>query len=146
MAVLILSLVGGLLIRKLNIKAVYLARINAEIARIEPQATKTRTMFQSVKAIKEQMFKRPLSIDVISDLCRLTSDGILLNMIDFERERALTVRGTAPSLSDTLKYMNNLAGLPYLQDVKIRNVSKKKADGGQETEFEITGNVVKGRY
>lgn len=144
LAVLVLVLIGGLLVKKLNDKAVYLTRINAEIARIEPQAAKTRTMLKSVKVIKEQMFKRPLSIDVVGDLSRLAPDGILLMMIDFERERSLTVRGTAPSLSDTLKYMNVLAGLPYLQDVKIRNVSKKKAEGGEETEFEITGNVIGG--
>ena len=58
-------------------------------------------------------------------------------MIDFEREKSVTVRGSASALDEVLKYSEALKGSSYFEKVNVKYANKRKASGKEMVDFEI---------
>ena len=145
LSALIVLVASGLALKKLHDKTLYLSQINSEINRIEPQATKAKKMLKDITVIKEEMNKKPRAIDVIGELHKMSSQDISLNMIDFEREKSVTVRGSASALDEVLKYSEALKASSYFEKVDVRYANKRKASGKEIVDFEIDCILAKGK-
>ena len=137
LSALVVLVASGLAMKKLHDKTLYLSRINAEIGRIEPQAAKAKKMLKDIRVIKEEMNKKPRAIDIIGELHKTSSASISLNMIDFEREKSVSVRGSASALDEVLKYSEALKGSSYFEKVDVKYANKRKASGQEIVDFEI---------
>jgi len=145
LSVLIVLAAFGLALKKLHDKTLYFSQINLEINRINPQAAKAKKMLKDISVIKEEMNKKPRAIDVIGELHKTSSEGISLSMIDFEREKSVTVRGSASALDEVLKYSKALKGSSYFEKVDVKYASKRGASGKEIVDFEIDCILVKGK-
>lgn len=134
-------LVAGIVTKKIHDNAVKLSYVNSEIKKIEPKVSMAKRMLGNMAAIEEATGLRPLSVDMLSEVSRLTPQGILLNMLEYESRKSFTVRGTAPSLSDVFKYVTELEKSQYLENVKVKYGTKRVVSGREFVDFEITGSI-----
>lgn len=140
LAALLVTLLSGLLIKKMRDKYVYLASINAELKKMDPKIAAAKKMMKDISVTSKIMARKPLAVDVLSEVCGITPGGVSLSTLDFESGKSLTVRGTAPALSDVLKYVAILENSPYFEGVKVKYANKRMAENREVTDFEI--NVV----
>lgn len=134
---LILLVASALAVKKLHDKTAYLSEINLEINRIAPQAAKAKKMLKDITVIREEINRKPRAIDIIGELHKTSSEDISLNMIDFEREKSVIVRGSAAALDEVLKYSEALKGSSYFEKVNVKYASKRKTAGMEIVDFEI---------
>jgi Tfp pilus assembly PilM family ATPase len=134
---LLTALICGVLIKKMRDKYVYLASISAELKKIEPGIAATKKMMKGVSVTRQMMARKPLAVDVFTEACGITPAGMSLSTLDFESEKSLTVRGTAPALADVLRYVTILEDSPYFEGVKVKYANKRMSENKEITDFEI---------
>ena len=134
------TLAFGVLIKKMHDKYAYLAYISAELKRIEPDIATAKKMMKGMSVTRQIMARKPLAVDVFTEACGITPAGMSLSALDFESEKSLTVRGTAPALGDVLRYVTILENSPYFEGVKVKYANKRMSENKEITDFEI--NVV----
>lgn len=127
----------GLFIKKLHDKGVYLSAVNAELKKIEPKIAAAKNMMKGVTVVREAMARKPLAIDIVSEIYEITPHGVSLNMLDFESGKSLAVRGSAPVLSDVFKYVTILENSPFFEGVKVKYANKRTAENREIADFEI---------
>ena len=137
---LLVTLVFGVLIKKIRDKYVYLASISAELKKMEPDIAAAKKMMTDVSVTRQIMARKPLAVDVFTEACGITPAGMSLSTLDFESARSLTVRGTAPALGDVLRYVTILENSPYFEGVKVKYANKRMSENKEITDFEI--NIV----
>lgn len=137
---LLVTLVSGLLVKKMRDKYVYLSSINAELKKMDPKIAIAKKMMKDISITSKIMARKPLAVDVLSEVCGITPGGVSLSTLDFESGKSLTIRGTAPALSDVLKYVVILENSPYFEGVKVKYANKRMAENREVTDFEI--NVI----
>ncbi len=134
----IVALALGIFIKKLHDNSVYFSMINRELKKIESKVAATKKMVREMSVIRQAMSKRPLAIDIVSEICGITPNGVSLSMIDCESGKSVTVRGNAPSLSDAFKYVALLENSPVFEGVKVKYANKRTAENKETADFEIT--------
>ncbi|MDP3790736.1 MAG: pilus assembly protein PilM [Candidatus Omnitrophota bacterium] len=137
LSLLLCAIIFGITVKKLHDKHIYLSVMNTELKKIEPDVVFAKKMAKDIKVIQEMMDRKPLAIDVISEVYAITPGGISLNIIDFESGKTLTVRGNAPALSEVLKYVTSIEGSPYFEGVKIKYANKRIVENREAVDFEI---------
>ena len=131
------ALIGGLLIKKLHDKNVYLAAIDAELQKIKPKVSRAKKMVKDISLAHSMMARKPLAIDVVSEIYATVPGNISLSMLDFESGKSVTARGSSAALSDVLKYVTILENSPYFESVKVKYANKRMAENKEVTDFEI---------
>lgn len=135
---LIAIIASGLVVKKLHDKKIYISRINAELAKIGPKVKKAKQISREIGVVTEKMSERPLAIDLVSEIFRITPGGVSLAMMEYESGKAVALRGIAPSLSDAFKYVATLEKSQYFENVKVRYANKRLGTAAGETaDFEI---------
>ena len=132
-----------LVAKKVHDRQVYLSVISAELKNMEPKVAKAKKMMKDIAVIRETKAKKPLAIDCLSEITSLTPSGISLGTVEYESEKTITVRGSAPALSDCLKYVSLLDGSPLFEGVKIKYANKRMAENREVTDFEINADLTK---
>ena len=105
---------------------------------MEPEVAAAKKMAKDIGIVRQVMARKPLAIDIISEIYGITPAGVSLNMIDFESGKSLTARGSAPTLSDVFKYVTLLENSPYFESVKVKYANKRASERGEIADFEIT--------
>ncbi|MCX5667988.1 MAG: pilus assembly protein PilM [Candidatus Omnitrophica bacterium] len=134
---LLVTMISGVLIKKMRDKYVYLASISAELKKMEPNIAVAKKMAKDVSVTRQIMGRKPLAVDVFTEACGITPAGMSLSTLDFESGRSLTVRGTAPALGDVLRYVTILENSPYFEGVKVKYANKRMSENKEITDFEI---------
>jgi Tfp pilus assembly PilM family ATPase len=127
----------GLAAQKIFDKTRLIRLINARIKVMEPRVLKAKRMRDDLKIIKNELQKKPLAIDVLSEVYKITPGEISFNLLDYESDKSLVLRGNAPSLDRIITFLTILEDSPYLENVKLKYTTKRTARGAQKTDFEI---------
>jgi len=136
----------GLVVKKLHDKKVYIAAIDSELAKIAPKVKKAKQMSKEIDVVTQKSSERPLAIDLVTEIFRITPAGVSLAVMEYESGKAVALRGTAPSLSNVFKYVATLEGSPYFENVKVRYANKRSGLASAETaDFEIVCPVSKAK-
>ena len=130
-------------VKRLHDKSVSLSGIDGRLKAIASEVSKVRKMADDINIVTSQMDKKPLAVDVVREVYRVTPSAVLLSMLDFERQEALTTRGSAPALNDVIGYVNALENSLYFESVKVKYVTKRVAAGKETVDFEISCNLTK---
>ncbi|MBL7156749.1 MAG: pilus assembly protein PilM [Candidatus Omnitrophica bacterium] len=123
--------------KKIFDKSRYLGLLNSKIKTMEPKVKKAKRMREDIRIIKNVVQKKPLAIDVVAEIYKVTPGGVTFNLIDYESDRSLALRGTAPSLDAVIKFITILEKSQYFENVKVKYTAKRSISGSQVTEFEI---------
>jgi Tfp pilus assembly PilM family ATPase len=127
----------GLIAKKLFDKARYLALLERRIKAVEPMVNKATRMKEDIGIIKRQIRKKPLAIDVLAEIYKVTPGSISFYLIDYESNKSLTLKGSAPSLSVIIEFIHALEDSKHFENIKLKYTAKRKLRGKQITEFEI---------
>ena len=133
----------ALVVKITHDKTAVLASLNAELATLEPKVGKAKKMAEAMSALTEAVSERPRSADVLAEICRVTPDGTLLNMLDYESGTALIVRGEAPLLDGVIAFNAALEKSPYFENCKIRRAAKRMVSGNESVDFELGATISK---
>jgi len=128
----------GLAGQKIFYKYRLLALMDSEIKIIEPRVTEAKRMRGDLKIIKNEIEMRPLAIDVLAEIYRITPNDMAFNLIDYENKKSLALRGTASSLESIIGFITILEGAEYFGNVKLKYTAKRKRRNAEKTDFEIT--------
>ena len=134
---LIIVMAFGLILKKIHDKHLYITYIDVELAKIEPQVKTAKKMAKEIEIITSKIAERPLAIDLVSEVFRITPSGVTLTMMEYESRKTVTLRGTAPSLSDIFNYVATLEKSPYFKNVKVKYANKRTGQSQNTADFEI---------
>lgn len=133
----------GVLTQKLFYRAGFLRMLNSRIKTMEPEVTKAKRMKGDLKIIKNEIRKKPLAIDILSEIYKITPPGITFSLVDYESNKSLVLRGSASTLDGVVKFIKILEDSQYLENVKLKYTTKRKRSGGEKIDFEITSLLVR---
>ena len=136
-ALIIVMAFGGVL-KKLHDKRAYISYIEKELAKIEPQVKSARKMAKAIDLVTSKIAERPLAIDLAAEVFKITPSGVTMTMMEYESNKAVTLRGNAPSLSEIFKYVTILGKSPYFKNVKVKYANKRISQATEAADFEIT--------
>ena len=131
------ALVFGLLIKKLHDKRAYLVAIDAELQKMKPNVSLAKKMAKDISFTLSILARKPLAIDIVSEIYATAPGNISLSVLDFESGKSVAVRGSSPALSDVLKYVTILENSPYFESVKVKYANNRMAENRKVTDFEI---------
>lgn len=143
LSAILIIMVFGISVKKLHDKSVYFAVMNKELVKIGPRVTDAKKMLKDINVIREAMARKPLAIDIISEICGITPGNISLNALDYESGKSLSVRGTASALGDVFKYVTILENSPYFDGAKVRYANKRTFENREVAEFEINAFITR---
>ena len=137
LSLLVLSMIFILVVKKLYDKAVYLSYINFELKKMSPQVAGAKKMLKEIAIVRDQVRKKPYSVDIVTEIHKITPDGISLNFMDFESGKSVILRGNTSALSDVFKYVSILEKSPYFNGAKVRYATKRVTSKAEIIDFEI---------
>ncbi len=140
---LIIFIAFGVVLKKLHDKEAYLSYVDSEIGKISGEVKTARTMAKEIEIVTSKIAERPLAIDLVSEIFKITPRGITLTMMEYESHKAVTLRGSAANLSDVFKYVTILENSPYFADVKVKYANKRMGQASPSADFEIAAPVTK---
>ena len=132
-AILFLGITGKIMLNRIR----QLEDINAKISSMEPTVLKARKMKEDIKIIKSTVMKKPLAVDLLSEIYKITPEGIVFDMIDYESDKFLILRGSAGSLDSVIQYIKALETSDYFESVKMKYTAERFSSGKSSTDFEI---------
>jgi len=127
----------GILGQKLFEKHTILRRFNTEIKTIEPRVEAANKMRADLKIIKKDILRKPLAIDVLAEVYRITPTDISFNLMDYDTGKSLVLRGNGPSLDGIIRYISALEASGYFENVKLKYTTKRSFRGREKTDFEV---------
>ncbi|MFA5143370.1 MAG: pilus assembly protein PilM [Candidatus Omnitrophota bacterium] len=140
---LIIAIIFGTILKKLYDKVIYISYVDSELAKISPQVKQAKKMVKEMDIITAKIAERPLAIDIVTEVFKITPPGVTLTMMEYESNKAVSLRGTAPSLSDIFQFVTTLERSAYFDNVKVKYANKRAGQGVNIADFEITCPVAK---
>ncbi len=129
------SLIG---FEKIYKRTVYLDYLKKEYAAVRAQAEDVERLIGKIKLAAEQTGGKTDFQEVLFDINTVLPDSLILTSIDYnDREKTVLIRGTAREMSSVFQFLSTLESTPSLEQVKTRNVTKRKAGEQEVSEFEI---------
>jgi hypothetical protein len=139
----IVLLAFAFVVKRLHDKSVSLSGIEGRLKAIASDVSRVRKMDEDIRIVNSEMNKKPLAVDIVREVYRVTPPAVLLGMLDFERQEDMTLRGSAPALNDVIGYVNALENSFYFESVKVKYATKRAAAGKETVDFEITCGLTK---
>ena len=139
--ILILSLFvfgGGIFLERIYAKTLLLKRLDARSVKLEKETSGLKKEDLKIKLIRKKIDTENSAIEVFLEVHKLTPQEIYLQCVTFEEGKSLSLRGTSQSMSEVFKFVKILQKLPVFKDVKTKYVTKRKLEGKDLTDFEIT--------
>jgi len=127
----------GLIGKEIYDKAGMLKKLKSRILTMEPLIEKAKRMKKDIEIIKKEIRKKPLAIDVLAGIYKLTSGDISLYLVDYESNKNLVLKGSAPALNNIINYLKKLEDSNLFGSVKLKYTNNRKIKGTKITEFEI---------
>ena len=142
MAALLLSILmvfSGMVSARLYFKSQYLSQLRQEVQKTDEKAREVERLRKEIKIVKESRDIQSSSIEVLSLLYKLIPPEIYFNAVTFKKREYLILTGAAEEMSDVFKFVTVLEKQPVFNNVKIKQLTKRKKQGGREqSDFEIT--------
>ncbi|MFH1723974.1 MAG: PilN domain-containing protein [Elusimicrobiota bacterium] len=138
----ILALIwGGIAYVKQDRAQARLARLQREWTAISPRAGELKRMAAQVKIVEGETAGQVSALDVLASLHRIVPAHITLGGLNFESDGRVSIRGSAPSLSDAVGLVGLLERSPTFVGVELKSSNVLKRDGRDVVEFQIQGRA-----
>ena len=99
--------------------------------------SRAKKMAKEIDLVTSKIAERPLAIDLANEVFKITPSGVSLTMMEYESNKTITLRGTAPTLSDVFKYVTILGKSAYFKNVKVKYANKRVSQTSEMADFEI---------
>ena len=141
--ILLVGILGaGVFLEKIYAKTLLLKRLNTQLIRLEKETSGLKKENLKINLIRSRVNASNSAIEVLRQIHKVAPQEIYLAAITFEEGKTLSLRGTSESMSEVFKFVKTLEELPIFKDVKTKYVTKRKIEGKDLTDFEITCPLV----
>lgn len=141
-AVLVLSFLT--MLSGIFFKSAYLKKLDERYAPMMEESRKLEKDYARISTIRHYLENRGYSLEVLTELYRLTPLEIALSDIRLDEQRRFSIKGTAEAMSVVFSFVDSMEKSGYFKDVKTKYTTKRR-DGMKEfTDFEITAAIDKG--
>ena len=119
-------------------KNIYLAKLKRMVSKIGSDADDIEKMRALISLVEKRLDSRGSSIEVISEIYRITPKEIYLTDINIDEKQAIVLKGGGAAMSDVFKYVKTLEESHMFETVKTTYTTTKKDRGTEFAEFEIS--------
>lgn len=138
----LISIASLISVEKMYKKSSYLNLLRKQYHSVSGEAEGVERLVAKMKLAHEQndTFNDPL--DVLKDINEVIPNNIVLTAFQYNRgDQSLVLRGTSSEMSTVFQFLTTLENTPTLEQVKTRNVTKRKVDNKELAEFEIAAHI-----
>ncbi|MFA6216152.1 MAG: pilus assembly protein PilM [Candidatus Omnitrophota bacterium] len=125
------------MVAKIYFKSAYLKKINHEFTSVHEQAVKLENDSAKISLIKNYVFSRGYSLEVLTELYTISPLDLALHDIRFDDQGKFSVKGTAESMSVVFSFVDSMEKSKYFKEVKTKYTTKRKEGKKDVTDFEI---------
>ncbi len=118
-------------------KNAYLKKIGHEFTVIHEEAVKLENDSAKISLIKNYLFSRGYSLEVLTELYTISPLDLALNDIRYDDQGKFSVKGTADSMSAVFSFVDSMEKSKYFKEVKTKYTTKRKEGKKDVTDFEI---------
>ena len=137
-------LVFFIMLSNIFFKSVYLKNLDERYTPMIGESRKLEKDYTRISTIRHYLENRGYSLEVLTELYRLTPLEIALGDIRLDEQRKFSIKGTAEAMSVVFSFVDSMEKSRYFKDVKTKYTTKRK-DGLKEfTDFEITAAIDRG--
>ena len=137
-------LVFFILLSNIFFKSAYLKNLDERYAPMIGESEKLEKDYARVSTIRHYLENRGYSLEVLTELHRLTPSEMALTDIRLDEQRKFSIKGTAEAMSVVFSFVDGMEKSKYFRDVKTKYTTKRR-DGLKEfTDFEITAAIERG--
>jgi len=140
----IVMLASFLLLLGVYNKNAYLAQLKQEISKIENDASSIEKMRLRINMVENRRDAKGSSINILSEIYRLTPKEIYLTSISIEERKKVVLRGRADVMSDIFKYVTTLEESNVFENVNTSYATAKRENNIEYIDFEIISLVTMG--
>lgn len=120
----------------------YLDSLKEEYRAIKAESADIERLVAKMKIAGEQRNQKGDFLDVMYDITDVIPQNMYLTSVQFSaRERNTVIRGISEDMSSVFQFLSTLEAAPNLEMVKTRNVTKRKVEDRDVSEFEIVANL-----
>jgi len=136
-------LIFFILITKIYFKSTYLKSLDSRFKVLNAEAQKLESDFEKISLMKNYLFNRGFSLEVLTELYDVSGLDLELNDIRFDEQGKFSIRGSAESMSAVFSFVDSMEKTKYFKDVKTKYTTKRKESGRDLTDFEIACDLKK---
>lgn len=123
----------------------YLDFLKKEYEEIRVPSEQVEKLTGKIKLAQEQMSGGGGFLEVMNDIHTLVPENIIMTSVQYSgRDKNIVLRGLSKEMSAVFQFLSTLEAAPYLEMVKTRNVTKRKVEDQELSEFEIVANITSG--
>ena len=124
-------------------KAGYLKKLESRFGTLSSETRELEKGFTRISLIKNYLFNRGYSLEVLTELYSVASTDLQLSDIRFDQQGKFSVAGTAESMSAVFAFVENMEKSPFFKEVKTRYTAQRKQDLKDLTDFEVVATLTK---
>ncbi|MFH1478835.1 MAG: pilus assembly protein PilM [Candidatus Omnitrophota bacterium] len=134
----IFVLVFSILITHIFFDNTRLSKLNEIYTPLKKEAKSLEESFERVSLIKNYLFNRGYSLEVLTELYNIMYLDIELNDIRYDDATGkFSIKGTAESMSRVFSFVDNMENSKFFKDVKTRHTTRRKSGMKDVTDFEL---------
>lgn len=123
----------------------YLDFLKKEYEEIRTPAEEVEKLTGKIHLAHEQMSGGGGFLEVMNDINDLVPENIIMTSVQYSgKDRNVVLRGLSKEMSAVFQFLSTLEAAPYLEMVKTRNVTKRKVEDQELSEFEIVASIASG--
>ena len=115
----------------------YIKKFDTDYKKLSSQTQNLEAMLNKLKIIKGHFANKVKTVDIIAELFKTVPQGIWLNMLTYEADHSVTLKGQAGDLSSVFKFVDVLEKSPYFENIQVKYTTKRKLGEREITDFEL---------
>ncbi len=134
----IFVLVMVILTVKWYFKSSYLETLDKKYQSLHKDAQVLENDFNKISLVKNYQSGQGYPLNVLGELVEQVPMDLEINEIRYDSQGKFSTKGTASSMSTVFSFVDNLNKSKYFKEVKTKYTTKRKEEGKDVVDFEIT--------
>ena len=139
----VFSLVVLILVARLYYKNEYARLLKENYSRLRRDTGALEKDLARIVLMRNYLSQQGYSLEVLTTLADLIPQELEVSDIRYDDQGKLSVKGTAVSMSTVFSFVDTLAKASYFNEVKTKYTTKRKEEGKDVVDFEITAILKK---
>lgn len=141
----LIMMISMIFFEKLYKKSSSLSGLEKQYQVIARDADEVERMVAKMKLVQE-ISTRSSFLDALYEINEVIPRNITLTGMQFNhKDKAVAIKGVSEEMSAVFQFLSTLEATPEFEQVKTRNVTKKKVDNKDMAEFEMTATISQGQ-
>lgn len=114
-----------------------LALLKTRIKETDPKVKRLKEISQQINIVKQNLDMKGSAVDVLREVFAIVPPDVSISVLDFELQKALTIRGISTSMSGVFKFASDLKKSKYFEASEIKYAQKRIIKEKEFVDYEI---------